>query len=332
MLPVPNELEGGRFSMTWHRAFDRVIASGDYRSCRGGDPRTASIHVPNNRKSDVTDLLEIVGAVERGHVPSCQLERTELTGSIADWAGPKRSEAFVFVICGRNVDPGRFSQCFDSLVAQDVGSWGAIVVDDASTNGFGDYAEMLIEEQKHRFTLVHNKTRRGSLYNLWNAVTRFCVDPETVILTLDADDALAGPHVLDRVRAEYDEGADLTVGSMLRLDKEAAYPADFGEPRSWSSNVWQHLRSFRKYLFDAIDVEDLKLNGEWIDLATDWAFMVPMVEMAWSPRLIPEPLYIYEPAEAKRQEDRRQRDSVIARILAQPRYAKLWRRIRPPAS
>ena len=111
---------------------------------------------------------------------------------------------------------------------------------------------------------------------------------------------------------------------MLRLDKEAAYPADFGEPRSWSSNVWQHLRTFRKYLFDAIDVEDLKLDGEWIDLASDWAFMVPMVEMASSPRRhIREPLYIYEPAEPKRREDRRQRNSVIARILAKPRYAKL---------
>ena len=145
----------------------------------------------------------------------------------------------------------------------------------------------------------------------------------TVILTLDADDALAGRHVLDRVRAEYDDGAELTIGSMLRLGKEASYPADFREPRSWNGNVWQHLRTFRKYLFDAMDVEDLKLDGEWIDLANDWAFMVPMVEMASSSRLIPEPLYIYEPAEAKRRDDTRQRNAVIARILPKPLYAKL---------
>ena len=330
VLPVPNELEDGRFSMTWHRAFDRVIASGDYRSYRGGDPRTAFIHVPNDRKSNVTDLLPIVGAVERGYVPSCQMESTNLVGSSGDWAGPKRDEPFVFVICGRNVDPGRFRQCFKSLVAQDFDGWGAIVVDDASTNGFGDYAEMLTAAYADQVTLVRNETRRGSLHNLWNAVTRFCTDPETVILTLDADDALAGRHVLDRVRAEYDDGADLTVGSMLRLDKEAAYPADFGEPRSWNSNVWQHLRTFRKYLFDAIDVEDLKLDGEWIDLANDWAFMVPMVEMASSPRLIPEPLYIYEPAEPKRREDRQERDSVIARILAKPGYVTIGGETAPP--
>jgi hypothetical protein len=176
---------------------------------------------------------------------------------------------------------------------------------------------------------VRNGVRRGGLYNTWNAVTRFCVDPQTVILTLDADDALIGGHVLERVRAEYEDGADATVGSMLRLDKEASYSVDFDDPRSRSGNVWQHLRTFRKYLFDAIDVEDLKLDGEWIDLAADWAFMVPIIEMASSPRHIPEPLYLYEPASPRQQTCRRERNSIIARILAKPRYSKLerWRSI-----
>ena len=331
-LPVQNDLQDGRFAMSWHRAFDRVIASGDYRSYRGGDPRTATIHVPNDRKGDVTDLFDIAGAVERGFVPSCQMERTDLVGSSGDWAGPKRDEPYVFVICGRNVNLGRFRQCFESLVAQEAGTWGAIVVDDASTNGFGDYAEMLIADRADRVTLVRNETRRGSLYNLWNAVTRYCTNPGTVILTLDADDALVDEHVLGRVSAEYENGADLTVGSMLRLDKEADYAVHFEEPRSWNSNVWQHLRTFKKYLFDAIDVEDLRLDGEWIDLANDWAFMVSMVEMARSPRQIPDPLYIYEPAEAKLKEDRRQRDAVIARILAKTQYARLEWRDQPTGS
>ena len=326
VLPVSNELEDGRFSLTWHRAFDWFIASSDYRSYRGGDPRTAFIHVPNDRKRDVGQLMDTIGSVERGYVPSCQMGSPNLVGSPREWAGSKHSEPFVFVICGRNVDPGRFRQCFESLVAQDVGSWGAIVVDDASTNGFGDYAEMLVSKHADRVTLVRNEKRLGSLYNLWNAVTRFCTDPETVIITLDADDALAGGHVLDRVRAEYEEGADVTVGSMLRFDKEASYPADFGESRSWNSNVWQHLRTFRKYLFDAIDVNDLKLDGEWIDLAADWAYMVPITEMASSPRHIDETLYLYEPAEKKDEQGRRKRDSIIARILEKPRYPKLTRR------
>ena len=326
VLPIPNDLENGRFALPWHRAFDRFIASGEYRSYRGGNPHTAFIHIPNERKTDVNDLLDIVEAVERGYVPPVQLDSVELAGTVEDWAGPKRSEPFVFIICGRNVEPGRFKRCFDSLVSQKSRDWGAIIVDDASTNGFGDYAEMLLSGHVDRVTLVRNSTRRGALYNTWNAVTRFCNDPETVIITLDADDALIGQRVLDRVRAEYDDGADLTVGSMLRLDKEATYPVDFRNPRSRSSNVWQHLRTFKKYLMDAIDIEDLKLDGEWIDLANDWAYMVPMVELASDPRHIPEPLYLYEPAAPREQGYRKRRDSVIARILRKPAYSNLVKR------
>ena len=323
VLPVSNELENGRFTLAWHRAFDRFIASCDYRSYRGGDPRTAFICVPNDRKADTDGWLDIIGAVERGYVPAVQLGRVELAGSPADWAGPQRSEPFVFVVCGRNVGPGRFKRCFESIVAQQGGDWGAVVVDDASTNGFGDYAEMMLADYAHRVTLIRNETRRGTLYNTWNAVTRFCVDPETVIITLDADDALIGRRVLDRVRAEYDDGANVTVGSMLRLDKDTTYPVNFDNPRWWDSNVWQHFRTFKKRLFDAIAVEDLKIDGKWIDSATDWAFMVPIVEMAARPRYIPDKLYLYEPAVPKDEDSRRERDSVIARILTKPKYAKL---------
>ena len=83
----------------------------------------------------------------------------------------------MFVICGRNVDPGRFRRCFDSLVAQRGDDWGAIIVDDASTNGFGDYAETLISDYRDRITLIRNVKRRGALYNTWNAVIRICANP-----------------------------------------------------------------------------------------------------------------------------------------------------------
>ena len=201
--------------------------------------------------------------------------------------------------------------------------WGAVIVDDASTNGFGEYAAMLAADCRHRITLIRNETRRGGLYNTWNAISRHCDDPETVIITLDADDALIGDSVLERLRTEYDGGADATVGSMLRLDKEARYPVNFDNPRWWDSNVWQHLRTFKKRMFDAIAAEDLKLDGQWIDPATDWAFMVPIVEMASSPRHIPDPLYLYEPAAPKDTENQRERDAIIARILKKPPYSRL---------
>ena len=321
VLPVSNELENGRFTLAWHRAFDRFI--GSYHSYRGGSHRTAFVHVSNDRKAEVGELLDIIGGVERGYVPEVQFGKVDLAGSAGDWAGPRRNEPFVFVICGRNVAPGRLKRCLQSLTSQQTVKWGAVVVDDASTNGFGEYAGVLLADHMDRVTLIRNERRRGALYNTWNAVTRVCVDPETVIITLDADDALAGSGVLERVRTEYDDGADVTVGSMVRLDKEASYPVDFDNPRRWDSNVWQHLRTFKKRLFDAIAAEDLKIDGEWIERATDWAFMVPIIEMAASPRHIPDQLYLYEPAIPKSEDGRRKRDRIIGRILSKAPYPKL---------
>ena len=123
---------------------------------------------------------------------------------MADWAGPKRTEPFVFVICGRNVNPGQFKRCIDSLTAQVGHDWGAVLVDDASTNGFGDYAEVLLADYRHRVTIVRNETRKGLLYNTWNAIANYCADPQSVIITLDADDALIGASVLERLRREYE--------------------------------------------------------------------------------------------------------------------------------
>ena len=141
--------------------------------------------------------MDIAGAAEPGHVPAAQLGNVELTGSASDWVGHKRHEPFVFVICGRSVDPGRFKRCFESLAAQSVQEWGAVVVDDASTNGFGDYAWTLLVPYGDRITLVRNEHRCGGMSNAWNAITNFCTNPESVIITLDADDALIGEHVIN---------------------------------------------------------------------------------------------------------------------------------------
>ena len=76
VLPVENTLEGGRFTLGWHRAFDNLISATDYRSYRGGSPEAGFIHVPNERKADNEALLDIVESVERGHMPEVQLDNS----------------------------------------------------------------------------------------------------------------------------------------------------------------------------------------------------------------------------------------------------------------
>ena len=239
------------------------------------------------------------------------------TGGLADWMEPARREPFVFVVSGCNVAPGRFRRCLESIARQKGPCWGAVVFDDASAPRIAEHFEIACQALGPRCTVVRNRRRRGLLANMVTAVRTICTDPETVIVTLDADDALIGDRVLERLAAEYARGADVTVGSMLRTDKAADCPVEFEQPRQRrGGNVWQHLRSFRKGLFDAVLDEVLRLDGAYVDIANDWAFMLPIVEMAENPVHIAEPLCVHEPSGTGKGADRAEREAVIGRIVA----------------
>ena len=315
LRPLPNWLDGDRLASTWHRALDRAVAQGAGTSWRGGDRRSFHVHPPNARKRDRESWFMTLDRIEHGAIPAVQRGRVEWTGGLADWLGPPRREPFVFVVSGRNVPPGRFRRCLASIARQKGPCWGAVLFDDESAPRIAEHFEIACQALGPRCTVVRNRRRRGLLANMVTAIRRICTDPETVIVTLDADDALIGERVLERLAAEYARGADVTVGSMLRTDKTAVYPAEFEKPRQKrGGNVWQHLRSFRKRLFDAIPDDALRLDGAYVDLANDWAFMLPIVELAENPVHIAEPLYLHEPSGTGKGAERAGREAIIGQI------------------
>ena len=316
--PLPNSLDEGRLALSWHRSLDVAIRRGAGRSYRGGDRRTFYVHPPNARKRDVAGWFSVLDRIEHGVVPCVQKGKLHWTGAIADWMEPLRREPFVFVVSGRNVPAGRLRRCIDSMVRQRGPRWGAVVFDDASDPMFAEHFEIAWGALGERCTIVRNRRRRGLLANMVTAIRMTCADPASVIVTLDADDALIGDGVLSRLAAEYERGADVTVGSMLRTDKAADYPVCFDRPREHrGGNVWQHLRSFRKRLFDAIPDDALRLDGEYVDLANDWAFMLPIVEMARNPVHVTEALYLYESSGiGKDAAGKAAREETVARLVA----------------
>ena len=320
VLPLPNTLAAGRLALSWHRAMDVAVQRGAGRSYRGGSHRTFYTHPPNARKGDTVAWFTALDRIEHGVVPSIQNGEPEWVGTLAEWTLPRRREPFVFIVSGRNVPAGRLRRCIESLTRQKEKDlpWGAVVFDDASEPKFAEHFEHAWRGFEERCTIIRNRRRRGLLANMMTAIRRVCADPNTVIVTLDADDALIGNQVLLRLATEYHRGADVTVGSMLRTDKMANYPVRFDRPREHrGGNVWQHLRSFRKRLFDAIPDDALRLDGEYIDLGNDWAYTLPIVEMAKRPVHIAEPLYLHEPSETGRDPaGRLLREKAIARIVA----------------
>jgi hypothetical protein len=317
--PFPNVVTGDALSLSWHRSMDQAVQQGRICSLRSAQIHTGFIHPSNVQKQSVADWMLWVDLVERFPVPDFQVGKVDLVGGVKNWVPQNRSERFIFMITGRNVPPGRIRRCIDSVSAQTLKNWGAIIVDDGSAAMERMSAELAVAAFADRITLIQPRERRGQLANMVLAISQICTDPESVIITLDLDDALIGPNVLERLEREYSSGADVTVGSMLRTDKKAHYPVVFQQPRkARGGNVWQHLRSFKKRLFDAIPDEDLRINGSYVDIAVDWSFMLPIVEMASKPVWIQEKLYFYEPSGMGKGSDRHLREAQVAAIVAKP--------------
>lgn len=314
--PLPNEQAGYALKLSWYRSADSAVRRDGLRSCRGGSSATGYAHPPNALKREPDEWLLLMDRIEQGFIPPGQCGQFDVVVPLAQWLGPKRAEPFVFVMTGRNVPPGRFRRCLQSVFLQRRRDWGAVVIDDGSDEEIAGHARRVCAARADRVTFLRSRLRRGQLANIVCAIRHVCVNPESVIVTLDADDALLGPGVLDRIYGEYERGADVTVGSMLRTDKQVEYPAELADPRGRrGGNVWQHLRTFRKRLFDAVPDDALRLDGRYIDVARDWAFMIPIVEMASKPVYIRDPLYLYEPSGHARVATR---EETIARIIAKP--------------
>ncbi len=330
LRPLPNTLHNGRLALPWHRSLDVHVRQGAALSLRKGSQALWFTGIDNARKPRLAELHLLVDRVEAGFVPDGQRGQPLLTGPGTDWLGPVRREDLVVVVCGRNVPPGRVRRCFDSLAAQQGAAWAAIVVDDASDDGCAETVTAACTRFGDRVTYVRQRERQGLLANTALAISRLCANPDAVIALLDLDDALGTANALAEVALRHRDGADVTVGSMVRTDKHAAYPVDFALAREHrGGNVWQHLRSFRKRLFDRIAVEDLRPGGEWVDLANDWAFMLPIVEMAEHPVHIARPLYLHEPSTRRPQDERDRREAVVADIVRRPSYRSAERAFRP---
>lgn len=322
--PFPNPLVDGVPTLSWQRSMDQAVRQGRIASLRGASAGTGFVHPQNDLKPCVNEWMLLLDLVEHESCPPEQIGRVDLVGGPLEWLPRNRCEPFVMVVTGRNVPPGRIRRCLGSMASQRRTDWGAVIVDDGSETLSREALQSAIAPWKERITLIQPRERLGQMMNMVLAIRHVCTNPNSIIVTLDLDDALIGSGVLDRVAEEYARGAEVTVGSMLRTDKHAEYPVNFDSPRkAQGGNVWQHLRTFRKYLFDSIPDEDLRTDGRYIDLAQDWAFMLPIVEMAQRRAWIQQPLYLYEPSGRGKGEERVSRESIIATIVAKPTRSSL---------
>ncbi|MDR2943904.1 MAG: histidine phosphatase family protein [Methanosarcinales archaeon] len=302
--PYPNEVINGKLKYTWYRSVEIFQNETGLYSLRGGDPRTFYIHPSNNIKTDREFWFRVLERAEFGVIPEVQSGQVDLCGTLSDWLLPKRNENYIFIISGRNLSNNKFLRGWQSVLSQTRNDWGAVIINDNSDNDLHEFIKNTIQPFFGRITYIRNPFTKVILENIHSAIHNVCVNPYSVIVIMDMDDQLLTNDVLAVLHNEYLSGADMTAGTALKTSKGILpFIPDFKNPRNERmGDVWIHLRSFRKYMFDSIGIEFFKHEGLWIDKFNELTYTVPMAEMAADPRVINWPLYLWEPGHIRNAE------------------------------
>lgn len=346
IIPLKNEIRENAFKLSWYRALEQCQKETNTCSIRGGDNRSFFIHPQNFKKTDKDVWFTIIDRVEQLEIPECQINKFDLAGSYFDWTIPKRNEKLVVISCFRNIPLSRFLRFWYSLTSQTYKDWGLILIDDASDKGIFYFIKELIKPFKSKITFIHNRFRVGVAQNTYKAIHYFMENQESVICILDADDALIGKNALKDIFEKYSIfNADVVIGKMYRTDKIHAhykYTPNFINPRLYGGNVWQHIRSFKKYLFDSLGLNDLKIvnkNQQTDDILLsnryskkmvfpeycwDFAYMIPIVEMSENPLWINIFNVFHDRTTKNTAEIKRRKEEIITEILAKPSKSKQY--------
>lgn len=214
----------------------------------------------------------------------------------------------LWVVCAFRNRGDLLGPCLASIAAQDDSDFGVLIGDDASddrtvgpvlADASRDHPDWVIVRRDRRMSVVGNQA---------TLIRSQEMDPADVLVFLDGDDRFAHPSVLSRLREVYADGAiDLTYGSYRPEPPDPgcqmARPiptevcSEFGGYRRWARSngtAWNHLRTFRRRIFDAIPPGHLKRNNRWLEGGADFAMMTPALELAGGRhQFIPEVLVVY---------------------------------------
>lgn len=207
---------------------------------------------------------------------------------------------FVVVIPSYN-NSNWYLKNLTSVLSQKYDNYRVIYTDDCSPDGTGDLVRRFIDENKiSNIKLNQNSTRKGAMENMYNMV-HSCEDDE-IIVVLDGDDWFAHDGVLSRLSVEYaNPDIWVTYGQFTEhpgggIGCSRQIPENIKASGSYRRFRWcsSHLRTYYAWLFKKINVQDFKVNGNFLPMASDLAVMFPMLEMAGSRHsFIPDILYIY---------------------------------------
>lgn len=190
-----------------------------------------------------------------------------------------------------------------SILNQNYTNFRVIYINDCSTDRTGTLINNYINnhENKNIVKFINNSNRYGALQNIYNAI-HSCHDSEVVVM-VDGDDWLYDNNVLNYLDSVYqDKNIWLTYGQFIGYPcKSLGWCREFPElvckdnlfrKYDWIST---HLKTFYAGLFKKIKINDLKFQDKFFEVNSDFAFMLPMLEMCTNKhfKYIDRILYVY---------------------------------------
>lgn len=320
LLPLNNEIKNGKLELSWFRALYKKQKEASKRTLRGGNPSTFYVHPHNHWKVDFDKFFQIQDLINQVKIPDFQFRNWDLMGISESWNYKNRKEEIIFLIKGRNTSVEKINRCFASLRMQSNQDFGIIVIDDASSD-LGIKLPSMLGKLSSKTTLIRNYKNKGRISNFIKAITEICTEKDSLVVILDLDDALIDKDIVLKLKKLLKKGHDLIQAGMFRPDKALKlYIPEYNECRKkFGANVWTHLRAFKKELFDRIDKEKyFKVENEWISECTDYATMIPLVELSKKPIFVYEYWYLHESTTKRSLSINLKKEKLIKKILNKP--------------
>jgi glycosyltransferase involved in cell wall biosynthesis len=206
----------------------------------------------------------------------------------------KLSNSAIVVIPAWNTEKW-IEKSIRSVLEQTYQDVGIIFIDDSSSDQTFDIGSRVLDGVRD-VIVKKNTSRNFVLANMYSAVRDCCSNPDSVIFTVDGDDWLTTPTAIAEMMDLHKE-ADVVWSQYEKSDgarcPNGELPSDNIRKERWLTS---HLRSYKKFLFDAIKDEDFfDTDGEMYRMACDQAQMLPVLEMVPKSRrkFYPKVLYHY---------------------------------------
>lgn len=210
---------------------------------------------------------------------------------------------YKIIVAGYNCE--QYAQrCFDSIATQTYKNYDVCLVDDAST----DSTSRLVTENAecYGWKYILRTENVGALRSQHEGITLMAPEDGDVIVWVDMDDAFATPDALEILDAYYADGTPMTYGNYVPVPasdtcpRPGRYPRDcerlndYRNMHKWGIR-YNHLRTVRWELYKRLVPEvDFFYQGEWMNLASDTAVMIPCLEMSGGAyKFIEDVLYAY---------------------------------------